>query len=215
MCVFAGSLPREVDTDIYARPDPRAAPARRRRRWSTPTATRCAAPCAPSRTSSRRTCSRPRSSSATSSTTTRTAHRRARDVRARRARGDHDDARRLLRPDAAARGRRREPRALPRARARRARSSRARPSAPATPSWPASSPPATTALGRRSASPTASPAAPSRRSTSAPAWSTPSGSSRLRGEVEVERPPCPPRPLSHNCARWLAWIGTVPVRHDT
>ena len=53
--------------------DPRAAPARRGDRSSTPTATRCGAPCARSRTSCRRTCSRPRSSSATSSTTTRTA----------------------------------------------------------------------------------------------------------------------------------------------
>ena len=73
MCVFAGSLPRDVDTDDLRAADPRAAPARRRRPSSTPTATRCGAPCAPSRTSSRRTCSRPRSSSATSSTTTRTA----------------------------------------------------------------------------------------------------------------------------------------------
>ena len=50
MCVFAGSLPRDVDTDIYARPDPRAAPARRDRRSSTPTATRCGARSAPSPT---------------------------------------------------------------------------------------------------------------------------------------------------------------------
>ena len=52
--------------------DPRAAAARRDDASSTPTATRCAAPCAPSPTWSRRTCSRPRSSSATSSTTRRT-----------------------------------------------------------------------------------------------------------------------------------------------
>ena len=71
--VFAGSLPRGVDPDIYAEPDPRAAQARASRRSSTPTASRCATPCAPSPTSSRRTSSRPRSSSATSSTTTRTA----------------------------------------------------------------------------------------------------------------------------------------------
>ena len=49
----------------------------------------------------------------------------------------------------------------------RARSSRARRSAPATRSSPASWPPATTASGSRSASSTASPAARSRRSTSA------------------------------------------------
>ena len=67
-------------------------------------------------------------------------------------------------------------RALYRVRMPAGRSSRARPSAPATPSWPASSPPATPAARRSSASPTASPAAPSPRSTSAPAWSTPSGS---------------------------------------
>ena len=57
-----------------------------------------------------------------------------------------------------------------------ARSSRAPPSARATPSWPASSRPATRAARRSTASPTASPAAPSPPSTSAPASSTPSGS---------------------------------------
>ena len=72
MCVFAGSLPREVDIDIYARLIPRAAPASASPPWSTPTATRCAAPCGRSPTSCPRTCSRPRSSSATSSMTTRT-----------------------------------------------------------------------------------------------------------------------------------------------
>ena len=51
----------------------------------------------------------------------------------------------------------------------RGRSSRARRSAPATRSSPASRPPATTASGSRTASCTASPAARSRRSTSAPA----------------------------------------------
>ena len=45
-------------------------------------------------------------------------------------------------------------------------------SAPATPSWPATSPPATRAARPRIASPTASPAGPSRPSTSAPAPST-------------------------------------------
>ena len=50
VCVFAGSLPRNVDVDVYARPDPRAQAARRRLTSSTPTATRCAAPCAPSPT---------------------------------------------------------------------------------------------------------------------------------------------------------------------
>ena len=49
MCVFAGSLPRDVDIDVYARL------IRELRRLgvstsSTPTATRCAARCAPSRT---------------------------------------------------------------------------------------------------------------------------------------------------------------------
>ena len=51
------------------------------------------------------------------------------------------------------------------------RSSRAPPSARAMPSWRASSPPATTASRPRSASPTASRAAPSRPSTWAPASS--------------------------------------------
>ena len=53
MCVFAGSLPRNVDVDVYA------GLIRELKRLgvvdasSTPTATRCAAPCAPSPTSSR------------------------------------------------------------------------------------------------------------------------------------------------------------------
>ena len=72
LCVFAGSLPRGVDVDIYGRLIREVTPPRRHHASSTRTATRCCAPSAPSPTSSRRTCSRPRSSSATSSTTTRT-----------------------------------------------------------------------------------------------------------------------------------------------
>ena len=49
VCVFAGSLPRDVDVDVYARL------IRELKRlgvdaWSTPTATRCGARCARSRT---------------------------------------------------------------------------------------------------------------------------------------------------------------------
>ena len=85
--IFAGSLPRGMDADVYADL------IRELRQLglassSTPTATRCATPCARARTSSRRTCSRPRSSSATSSTTTRTASspcaRWSRSARSRR-----------------------------------------------------------------------------------------------------------------------------------
>ena len=86
-------------------------------------------------------------------------------VRAGRARGDHDRARRLLRADVARRARARRRRSTGCACAR-ARSSRGRPSAPATRSSPASSRPATTGSGRRSAWSTAWPAARSRRSTS-------------------------------------------------
>ena len=72
MCVFAGSLPRDVDNDIYSRlirelqrlsvttvVDTEGEPLRRAVRAEPDVC--------------RRTCSRPRSSSATSSTTTRTA----------------------------------------------------------------------------------------------------------------------------------------------
>ena len=70
--VFAGSLPRGVEADIYA------ALIRELERMevttvSTPTASRCARRSGPSPTSSRRTCSRPRSSSATSSPARRSA----------------------------------------------------------------------------------------------------------------------------------------------
>ena len=70
LCVFAGSLPRARRARRLRRPDPRAAASSASRPSSTPTASRCATPCAPSRTSSRRTSARRRSSSATSSTTT-------------------------------------------------------------------------------------------------------------------------------------------------
>ena len=63
LCVFAGSLPAR-GRRRHLRPADQGGPAARRRRpSSTRTGTRCAAPCAPSPTSSRRTCSRPRSSS--------------------------------------------------------------------------------------------------------------------------------------------------------
>ena len=50
MCVFAGSLPRNVDVDVYAGLIRELKRLGRRHAWSTPTATRCAARCAPSPT---------------------------------------------------------------------------------------------------------------------------------------------------------------------
>ena len=98
VCVFAGSLPRDVDVDIYARLIRELRAPRRRRRSSTPTATRCAAPCAPSRTSiSPNVLEAEELVGHEFNDDEDRTDRRARDVRARRARGDHDDARRLLR----------------------------------------------------------------------------------------------------------------------
>ncbi len=191
MCVFAGSLPREVDIDIYARlirelrrlgvttlVDTDGDPLRRAVRAEpdlvSPNVLE-AEELVGSRVQRRRGPD----------------HRRARDGRPRRPRGDHDDARRLLRPDGAGRARRR-PVACTACRCRPARSSRAPRSAPATPSWPASCPPATPASRPPSASPTASPAAPSRPSTWAPASSIPSAcsacSARFRWNVRNYRP---------------------------
>ena len=80
---------------------------------------------------------------------------RPRDRRARPARGDHDAPRRLL----CAGARRRPPRAE--ARARSSRASRSPSAAPATPSSPATSPRATKGARPTSACASASPAAPS------------------------------------------------------
>ena len=82
------------------------------------------------------------------------------------------------------RARRRAPGAAPASGSPRARPSRR--SAPATRSSPATSPRATRARRRRSACATASPAAPSRRSASAPGSSIPQGVERLLAEVDVE-----------------------------
>ena len=123
--------------------------------------------------------------------------RRARDVRARRARGDHDDDRRRVRADAARTRARPSPTSTASGCAA-GRSSRARPSAPATPSWPASSPPATRArpmeesLGlrrrlRRRVD----------RSTWAPAWWTRNGSSGCSARSRWSAPRSPP-PGGHN-----------------
>ena len=80
--VFAGSLPRGVEPDIYATLIRELERHGRARPWSTPTASRCARRCAPSPTSSRPTCSRPRSSSATSSPARRSARWRSREIAA-------------------------------------------------------------------------------------------------------------------------------------
>ena len=145
MCVFAGSLPRDVDADVYARlirelrrlgvddvVDTDGDPLRRAVRAEPDVIS-------PNVLEAEELVGHEFNDDEDR------VHRRARDGRARRARGDHDHARRLLRADARPRSRRRRADALPRAGARRARSSRAPRSAPATPSWPASSPPATTA----------------------------------------------------------------------
>ena len=104
-----------------------------------------------------------------------------RDAPARGRRGDHDRARRLLRPGP--RGRRADARTGSGSRSRR----RARASAPATRSWPATSPPATSAARRSTACATGWPAAPSRSSTSAPGLLDPVKVDRLLAEVEAER----------------------------
>ena len=101
VCVFAGSLPRDVDTDIYAKlirelrrlgvADDR----RHRRRPAAARGPRRARRDLPERARGRG-ARRPR----VQRRRRRLGDRRARDVRARRARGDHDDARRLLRAHA-------------------------------------------------------------------------------------------------------------------
>ena len=150
--------------------DPRAAPARASSRSSTPTATRCGARCARSRTSSRRTCSRPRSSSATSSTTTRTASIAVREMVGLGAREAimtmPDGCFAHMHPPSRTAA---TARPVPRAACRPAPSSRARRSAPATRSWPASWPPRYNGGSTDGVpAPTASPAAPSRPSIWAP-----------------------------------------------
>ena len=78
------------------------------------------------------------------------------------------------------------------------RSSRAPRSAPATPSWPASSRPATRASRWRSRWPSASPAAPSPRSTSGPAWWTRNGSNGCSARSRSSVRPSPPRAVHNN-----------------
>ena len=119
----------------------------------------------------------------------------ARPARDGRGGGDHHHGVRL---------RRDRRRAAPSAAATRrgsSRSSRSPRSAPATASWPATSPPATRAPRRATASPSGSPAAPSRPSTSAPARSTGARSSGCsagsRSASSTSRPACAlsrPRP---------------------
>ena len=129
LCVFAGSLPREVDVDIYA------GLIRELRRLGVATVVdtdgdplRRAVRAEPDVISPERArgrgARRPRVQRRR-----RPPDRRARDDRAGRARGDHDDARRLLRPDARDRGGRRAV-PLPRAGRPPRRSSRAPRSAP-------------------------------------------------------------------------------------
>ena len=140
ICVFAGSLPRGVDDSIYARADRGAVAARRHdrdRRGGRADGARAAGSARP-RVAERQ--ARPRQL---------VGHEfrdeqdhifaPLRALRAGPARGDHHARRGLLRAG----------RPRPRARALRAfapiRSSRSRRSAPATCSWPATSPPATAA----------------------------------------------------------------------
>ena len=75
--VLAGSLPRGVEPDFYARGDPRADRSGRCRPCSTPRASRCGSGSRPSRSSSRRTSARRRRSSARSSTSGRTSRSRS------------------------------------------------------------------------------------------------------------------------------------------
>ena len=188
--VFAGSLPRGVDTVDLRRPDPgAAAPGRddgRRRRGRADAPARSA----PSRTSSRRTCSRPRSSSGHEFNDEQDRVAAAGELLQLGAReaivtlpdgcvaNVSVDGRPSLLPD------------LDRA-ARGGRDDRRR----ATPSWPATSPRATRARRPPSACATASPAAPSPPSAWAPAWSTPRASGACCSEVEVEAlDSSPPRP---------------------
>jgi 1-phosphofructokinase/tagatose 6-phosphate kinase len=94
--VFAGSLPRGVEPDYYARSSASCASSGDRRS-STPTASRCASRAREPDVISPNV-TRPRSSSGTSSTTTRTLLQAVRESGTLgAARGDHDHARRLLR----------------------------------------------------------------------------------------------------------------------
>ena len=135
MCVFAGSLPRNVDVDVYAgliRELKRLGVVTRRRHRRRP-----AAPRGPRR-ARRDLAERARGRGARRPRVQRRGgplHRGARDGRAGRARGDHDGAGRLLRADASPPSRARRRRCTACACAR-ARSSRARRSARATRSSP-------------------------------------------------------------------------------
>ena len=190
VCVFAGSLPRDVDVDVYARlirelkrlgvhcvVDTDGDPLRRAVRAEpdviSPNVLEAEELVGP-RVQRRR---GPRD-------------RRARDGRPRRARGDHDRARRLLRADG--------PRGSRRARDRStacgcppARSSRAPPSARATPSWPASWPPATRAARRSSASSYGVACGAESTQHLGAGLVDPERVGRLLSEIEVERPALP------------------------
>ena len=160
--VFAGSLPRGVEPDLYASlirdlerigGDDRG---RHRRRAAAPGRARRAR---------RRLAERARGRGARRPRVRRRGGALAggaRDRRAGPARGDHDAPRRLLRA-----GARRRP-AAPEARAHRAARADRQDAAPATPSWPATWRRATKAARPTSACASASPAAPSRPAASAP-----------------------------------------------
>ena len=181
ICVFAGSLPRGIDPDVYA------GLLREVRKLGVTTVLdtegeplRLAMRAEPDVVSPERA----RGRGARRARVQRRRRPRARgrrDHAAGRGRGDHDRSRRVLR----ARDRGRDARALSRA-GRGAGGALAR-SAPAMRSSPATSRRAMPAARRSTACASASPAAPSRRSTSAPGSSIPSRVERLLAEVEAER----------------------------
>ena len=188
MCVFAGSLPRDVDVDIYARlirelkrlgvdcvVDTDGDPLRRAVRAEPDVIS-------PNVLEAEELVGHEFNDDEDH------VHRRARDGRARRARGDHDHARRLLRADGA-RGAGR-PRARSTACAMAAGSVEPRATVGSGDAFLAGfvASPLPRPLASSTAWPTASPAAPSRPSTSARASSTPSRSGACWSEIEVERP---------------------------
>ena len=190
MCVFAGSLPRNVDVDVYAgliRELKRLGVVTRRRHRRRPAAPRGA------RRARRDLPERARGRGARRPRVQRRGgplHRRARDGRAGRARGDHDRAGRLLRADAADRAGRRR-RACTGCGCAPARSSRARRSAPATRSSPASSRPATTASGPRTACVHGVACGAQSTQHLGAGLIDPGQVERLVAEIEVERPALP------------------------
>ena len=191
MCVFAGSLPREVDIDIYARL------IRELRRLGVATVVdtdgdplRRAVRAEPDVVSPNVLEAEELVGHEFNDDEDRR-HRRARDGRPRRARGDDDDARRLLRPDAPARAER-PPVPVPRPRrprsGRAARHRRLRRRVPGR----LRRRPLQRHARPRSASRSASPAARNRPSTWAPASSIPTAcsacSARFRWNVRNSRP---------------------------